>query len=61
MSERATQRGDAEIATCHVCGGTFATQKELSKDLIDAHEGLGSEDGPGARDPAGTPPAGDDD
>jgi hypothetical protein len=61
MSERATQRGDAEIATCHVCGGTFATQKELSKHLIDAHEGLGSEDGPGARDPAGTPPAGDDD
>jgi hypothetical protein len=39
----------------------FATQKELSKHLIDAHDGLGSEDGPGARDPAGTPPAGDDD
>lgn len=50
---------DAEIGTCHVCGDTFATQEELSKHLIDAHNGLGTADGPGAQDPTGTPPAGD--
>jgi hypothetical protein len=59
VSERTTQRGDGEIGTCHVCGATFATQEELSKHLIDADDGLGSADGPGAQDPTGTPPAGD--
>jgi hypothetical protein len=58
VSERATQRGDGEIGTCHVCGATFATQEELSEHLIDANDGLGSADGPGAGDPAGTSPAG---
>lgn len=42
MSERETQRGDAEVGECHVCGETFPTQEELSKHLIDAHEGLPS-------------------
>jgi hypothetical protein len=56
VSER-TQHGDGEIGTCHVCGATFATQEELSKHLIDADDGLGSADGPGAGDPAGTSPA----
>jgi hypothetical protein len=56
VSER-TQHGDGEIDTCHVCGATFATQEELSKHLIDAHDGLGRM-GPGAGDPAGTSPAG---
>jgi hypothetical protein len=59
VSERTTQRGDGEIGTCHVCGATFATQEELSKHLIDANDGLGSSDTPGAQDPTGTPPAGD--
>jgi hypothetical protein len=58
VSERTTQRGDGEIGTCHVCGATFATQEELSKHLIDAADGLGTADGPGAGDLAGTSPAG---
>jgi hypothetical protein len=58
VSERTTQRGDGEIGTCHVCGATFATQEELSKHLFDANDGLGTADGPGAGDPAGTSPAG---
>lgn len=40
MSERETQRGDPEVGACHVCGQTFPTQEELSRHLIDAHEGL---------------------
>ena len=58
MSERATQKGDAEVGTCHVCGTTFATQEELSKHLIDAHDGLASDESD-PRNPAGTQPAGD--
>lgn len=58
MSERATQRDDGEVGTCPVCGDTFAPQWELSKRLIDAHDGLGTADGPGSQDPTGTPPAG---
>ena len=42
MSERETQRGDAEVGECHVCGETIPTQEELSKHLIDAHAGLPS-------------------
>ena len=58
MSERETQRGDPEVNLCHVCGETFPTQEELSKHLIDAHEGLPSNVSPG-RDPAAAPPAED--
>lgn len=57
MSERATQKDDAEVGTCHVCGTTFATQEELSKHLIDAHDGLASDEVP--RDPGGTQPTDD--
>lgn len=67
MSERSTQKGDAEVGTCHVCGIVFATQEELSKHLIDAHGGLASDahdglasDEPVARDPGGTQPAAGD-
>jgi hypothetical protein len=59
VSERATQHGDGEIGMCHVCGDTFATQEELSKHLIDAHEGLGTADGPARTTRPETPPAGD--
>ena len=58
MSERATQKGDAEVGTCHMCGPTFATQEELSKHLIDAHDGLASDERV-SRDPAGTQTVGD--
>ena len=58
MSERATQKDDAEVGTCHVCGTTFATQEELSKHLIDAHDGLASDE-PVPRDPGGTQPTDD--
>jgi hypothetical protein len=58
MSERETQRGDPEVGVCHVCGESFPTQEELSKHLIEAHEGLPSNGSPG-RDPATAPP-GDD-
>jgi uncharacterized C2H2 Zn-finger protein len=37
------------------CEETFRTQEELSKHLIDAHEGLPSNGSPG-RDPATAPP-----
>jgi len=57
MSERETQRGDAEVGACHVCGETFPTQEDLSKHLIEAHEGLPSNASPG-QDPA-TVPAGE--
>jgi hypothetical protein len=44
MSEREEQGGDGEVAECHVCGRTFPTQEDLSKHLIDEHDGetLGS-------------------
>ena len=57
MSERETQRGDPEVGVCHVCGETFPTQEELSKHLIETHEGLPSNGSPG-RDPT-APPAED--
>ena len=46
VSERENQRGDGEIGTCHVCGRIFSTQEELSKHLMDDHDGeiLGKED-----------------
>jgi hypothetical protein len=37
----------------------FATQEELSKYLIDTHDGFGTADGPSAHNPTGTPPAAD--
>ena len=37
MTERDEQRGDDETGTCHVCGLTFSTQRELSKHLMDEH------------------------
>jgi len=39
MSEMETQSGDGETGRCHVCGQTFPTQEELSKHLMDVHEG----------------------
>ena len=39
MSEIENQRGDGETGVCHVCGQTFSTQEDLSKHLIDDHEG----------------------
>ena len=54
MSKRETQRGDPEIGVCHVCGQTFPTQEELSKHLIETHEGLPS-NGSSGRDPATAP------
>ena len=39
MSEVEDQRGDGEIGTCHVCARTFPTQEELSKHLMDDHDG----------------------
>jgi Zinc finger, C2H2 type len=59
MSERETQRGDPEVGVCHVCGESFPTQEELSKHLIEAHEGLPSNGSPG-RDPATAPPGDDE-
>jgi hypothetical protein len=44
---------------CHVCGETFPTQEELSKHLIEAHEGMPPNGSPG-RDPAATAPPADD-
>lgn len=57
MSERETQGGDPEVGVCHVCGETFPTQEELSKHLIETHEGLPSNGSPGQD--ATTPPAED--
>jgi hypothetical protein len=45
MSEREDQSGNSEIGTCHICGGTFSTQEELSKHLMDEHEGEGLSEG----------------
>ena len=39
VSEVQDQRGDGEIGVCHVCGQTFPTQEELSKHLMDDHDG----------------------
>lgn len=39
MSEVERQGGDPEVGTCHVCGRTFASQEELSKHLLHAHDG----------------------
>ena len=58
MSERETQRADPEVGVCRVCGETIPTQEELSKHLIEVHEGLPSNGSPG-RDPATAPPADD--
>jgi hypothetical protein len=41
MSERDQQGGDHEMGTCHMCGQTFNSQEELSKHMMDAHEGEG--------------------
>ena len=38
MTETDEQGGDAEIATCHMCGQTFPTQVGLSQHLMDAHD-----------------------
>ena len=39
MTERTEQRGDPEVGVCHVCGREFDTQLELSKHLMDEHDG----------------------
>jgi hypothetical protein len=39
MTERTTQRGDDELAVCHVCGQRFATQADLLEHLEHMHEG----------------------
>jgi len=39
MNERENQGGDGEIATCHVCEATLATQEELLEHLRGAHPG----------------------
>jgi hypothetical protein len=38
MTEVDSQRGDGEVATCHICSREFATQEELSKHLMDDHD-----------------------
>jgi hypothetical protein len=38
MSEIDEQRGDGEVGRCHVCGSEFASQEDLSKHLMDAHD-----------------------
>ena len=37
MTEQDEQRGDPEVAVCHVCGQEFDTQLALSKHLMDVH------------------------
>jgi hypothetical protein len=37
MSERENQGGDPEVAVCHLCGKTFATQELMSQHLMDDH------------------------
>jgi hypothetical protein len=37
MSERENQGGDGEVAVCHVCGKTFASQELLSRHLMEEH------------------------
>jgi hypothetical protein len=46
MSERETQRGDGEVAACHICSEEFATQEELIQHMEAAHQEdrLSSED-----------------
>ena len=39
MSEAERQHGDPEIGTCPVCGRVFAGPEELTKHLLDDHEG----------------------
>jgi hypothetical protein len=39
MTERTEQRGDPEIGVCHICSRAFPTQEELSKHLMDDHDG----------------------
>ena len=39
MSERTEQEGDGEVGICHICGREFPTQEELSKHLMDDHDG----------------------
>jgi hypothetical protein len=41
MTERDEQEGAEEIGTCHICGKTFPTQEEMSRHMMDAHEGEG--------------------
>ena len=41
MNERESQSGDEETATCHMCGKTFSSQEDLSKHLMEEHEGEG--------------------
>jgi hypothetical protein len=53
MTEVDEQRGDEEIATCHMCGQTFATQVELSQHLMDAHDDDGLPT-PGPAEPQGS-------
>jgi hypothetical protein len=38
MTEQDEQRGDREIAVCHICGQEFDAQVALSQHLMDAHE-----------------------
>jgi hypothetical protein len=38
MGEADEQRGNSEIGTCHVCGEEFASQEDLSKHLMEAHQ-----------------------
>lgn len=39
MSEVENQRGDGDTGLCHVCGQKLLTQEDLSKHLMDEHEG----------------------
>ena len=41
MSEADGQRGEGEMATCHMCGQEFPTPEELSKHLMEAHDDEG--------------------
>lgn len=47
MSERETQRGDGEVAVCHICDERTATQEELIHHMEAAHQEdrLSSDDG----------------
>jgi hypothetical protein len=39
MSERENQRGDEEVAVCHVCEARLDTQEELLVHLREEHPG----------------------
>lgn len=41
MSEADEQRGEGEMATCHMCGQEFPTPKELSEHLMAVHDDEG--------------------